>query len=111
MNGNNEFDLFREMMTDVTPMQHETVEKATVKHDTTQSKIAGRISAQSLSDKDEDHLSLECTTMVKPEDITSFKQSGVQDGVYRKLKLGTYDIHARLDLRGGRAGLFWQLGR
>ena len=30
--------------------------------------------------------------MVKPTDILSFKKPGVQDGVYRKLRLGKYTI-------------------
>lgn len=35
---------------------------------------------------------------VGPHDIISFKQSGVQDGVYRKLRLGKYPRVAKLDL-------------
>ena len=36
--------------------------------------------------------------MLKPEDFIEFKQDGVQDSVYRKLRLGKYEIQARLDL-------------
>lgn len=38
--------------------------------------------------------------MVKPADIVGIKKPGVQDGVYKKLRLGKYDIDARLDLHG-----------
>lgn len=36
--------------------------------------------------------------MVKPLDVLSFKRSGIQDGVFRKLRLGKYRIDGRLDL-------------
>lgn len=36
--------------------------------------------------------------MVKPTDMLSFKKPGVQDGVFRKLRLGKYEIEGRLDL-------------
>ena len=41
------------------------------------------------------------TTDVKrigPHDVVGFKRPGIQDGVFRKLRLGKYEIEARLDL-------------
>lgn len=35
---------------------------------------------------------------VKPDDILAFKRGGVQDGVYKKFRLGKYQIEGRLDL-------------
>lgn len=35
---------------------------------------------------------------VGPHDNIGFKRPGIQDGVYRKLRLGRYEIEARLDL-------------
>ena len=35
---------------------------------------------------------------VKPNDIVSYKRPGVQEGVFRKLRLGKYSIEGRLDL-------------
>ena len=35
---------------------------------------------------------------VGPHDIIGYKRPGIQDGVYRKLRLGKYEIEARLDL-------------
>ncbi len=35
-----------------------------------------------------------------PNDIIGFKQPGVQEGVYRKLRTGKYQIEAKLDLHG-----------
>ncbi len=98
MNGQNEFDLFRETMTDVQPMQHDTVETEIAQHEPTEAQLARQLSAQALSEGDSDALSLEHANMLKPEDVVSFKRPGVQDGVFRKLRLGKYDIHARLDI-------------
>ncbi len=35
---------------------------------------------------------------LKPSDILSFKRTGVQEGVFRKLRLGKYALDGRLDL-------------
>ncbi|MFY9178823.1 MAG: DNA endonuclease SmrA [Venatoribacter sp.] len=35
---------------------------------------------------------------ISPHDIVGFKRPGIQDGVYRKLRLGRYEAEARLDL-------------
>ena len=35
---------------------------------------------------------------VEAQDAVGFKRPGIQDGVYRKLRLGRYEIEARLDL-------------
>lgn len=35
---------------------------------------------------------------VGPYDLLDWKKDGVQDGVYRKLRLGKYEVEARLDL-------------
>ncbi len=36
--------------------------------------------------------------MLKPDDIIEYKKAGIQDGVYKKLRLGKYPLQARLDL-------------
>ena len=36
--------------------------------------------------------------MVKPLDVLSFKRAGIQDGVFKKFRLGKYSIDGRLDL-------------
>ena len=51
-----------------------------------------------LSDDEKDYLSLDYSPMLKPEDIVEYKKDGVQDGVYKKLRLGKYPIQAKLDL-------------
>lgn len=97
MSENNEFDLFREMMADVAPLAQDKVQ-VTQKHQVSEAQLARRLAAQTLSDSDPEYLSLDYAKMLKPDDMVEFKRSGVQDGVFRKLRLGKYDLQARLDL-------------
>ncbi|MGF1739066.1 DNA endonuclease SmrA [Photobacterium satsumensis] len=97
MSENDELDLFREMMADVAPIKQDKVEVAH-KHQVTEAQLARRVAAQSLSDSDPEYLSLDYAKMVRPDDMLEFKRDGVQEGVFRKLRLGKYDINARLDL-------------
>lgn len=97
MSENNEFDLFREMMADVAPLAQDKVQ-VTQKHQVSEAQLARRLAAQTLSDSAPEYLSLDYAKMLKPDDMVEFKRSGVQDGVFRKLRLGKYDLQARLDL-------------
>ncbi|PSW04037.1 DNA endonuclease SmrA [Photobacterium lipolyticum] len=97
MSDNDKSDLFREMMADVSPLKQDQVETHH-KYQVTEAHIARQIAAQSLTDSDPEYLSLDYANMLKPEDMVEFKRDGVQEGVFRKLRLGKYEIQARLDL-------------
>ncbi|MGF1726251.1 DNA endonuclease SmrA [Photobacterium nomapromontoriensis] len=97
MSDNDECDLFREMMADVSPIKQDKVD-VVQKYKITNAQLARRLAAQTLSNHDSEYLSLDFANMLKPDDMVEFKRDGVQDGVFRKLRLGKYDIHARLDL-------------
>ncbi|WMC11325.1 DNA endonuclease SmrA [Oceanimonas pelagia] len=43
-------------------------------------------------------LSLDRVVLLRPDDMISYKKPGVQDGVFKKLRLGKYPCEARLDL-------------
>lgn len=47
-----------------------------------------------------DPLAGEPLVMLEPLSLVSFKRPGVQNGVFRNLRLGKYNIDARLDLHG-----------
>ncbi|MGI9273862.1 MAG: DNA endonuclease SmrA [Endozoicomonas sp.] len=47
---------------------------------------------------DPNFLSLDNPWRVKPHDHLEYKKDGVQEGVFKKLRLGKYEIDARLDL-------------
>jgi len=97
MTQEDDLDLFQQMMTDVKPIEQNTAlhEKT---HTLTQAQIAKQEAAVWLSEDDPEYLSLDNAPMLKPDALLEFKRSGVQDGVYRKLRLGKYPLQARLDL-------------
>lgn len=92
-----DFDLFQQMMGDVKPITHDTAELKK-SHTVTDSQLAKRESAVTIGEGDPDYLSIDNAPMLKPNDIIEYKRDGVQEGVYRKLRLGKYPIQARLDL-------------
>ncbi|EDN55818.1 Smr domain protein [Vibrio antiquarius] len=97
MSHDDDFDLFQQMMGDVKPITQDTAEHKKV-HQVTEAQLAKREAAIWLTEDDPEYLSLDHAEMLKPEDFVEFKRDGVQDGVYRKLRLGKYPIQARLDL-------------
>ncbi len=97
MVNDDDLTLFQQMMGDVKPLTQDTAEHHK-KHQITEGQLARRKAAMWLAENDPEYLSLDYAPMLKPEDIIEFKRDGVQDGVYRKLRLGKYPLQARLDL-------------
>lgn len=94
-----DFSEFQEAMgDDVTPLK--TEKRILLKKQTqaSASLAARRKAAEKEAKQDPNHLSDSYVDMVKPYDLISFKRDGVQEGVYRKFRLGKYEIDARLDL-------------
>src|SRR3954467_2691555 len=93
-----EENLFFQQMKDVKPIKVEP--KVTLAPDrlnkTTLEKR--RQAATAELEKDKNFLSGEYIVPVEPLSIIEFKRDGVQNGVYRNLRLGKYQIDARLDL-------------
>ncbi|MHC6528107.1 DNA endonuclease SmrA [Vibrio proteolyticus] len=97
MSHDDDFSLFHEMMGDVKPLKNDTAELKK-SHSVTEAQLAKREAAIWLTEDDPEYLSTEHASMLKPQDVIEFKRDGVQEGVYRKLRLGKYPIQARLDL-------------
>jgi len=57
-----------------------------------------RQAATAIVEKDANYLSDDYVEMVKPQDVLSYRANGLQDGVFRKLRQGKYQLDARLDL-------------
>jgi DNA-nicking Smr family endonuclease len=60
---------------------------------------------------DPNYLTLGEVKQLKPHDLVSWKKDGVQEGVFKKLRLGKYPVDGRLDLhrktvKEARAALF-----
>jgi DNA-nicking Smr family endonuclease len=90
--------VFSQVMKDVKPIR--TDEKVTLKK-IRPDKISAqkrRTAATAELEKDKNFLSGEYIEPVDPLAILEFKRDGVQNGVYRNLRLGKYQIDARLDL-------------
>lgn len=60
--------------------------------------LARRQAAIQQVAKIEQGLSSYGVEMIGSHDVVGYKRPGMQDGVYRKLRLGRYEIEARLDL-------------
>ena len=89
MSQDEDLALFKAMMGDVQPLQNDTAQH-TKKHQTTSAQLARRKAAVCLHEDSIDALSLDHAPELKPNDIIEFKKDGVQDGVYKKLRLGKY---------------------
>jgi DNA-nicking Smr family endonuclease len=93
-----EFSDFKAAMSGVTPLK---VDKKVdlVKNKQSSASIAQRRQdATQSTDSITNHLSDDYVHMVQPYDILSYRRDGLQDGVFRKFRLGKYTIDARLDL-------------
>ncbi|EGA66932.1 DNA endonuclease SmrA [Vibrio brasiliensis] len=97
MSQDDDFGLFQQMMGDVKPIKQDTTEHKK-NHQVTDAQLAKREAAIWLTEDDPEYLSIDHAEMIKPDDIIEFKRDGVQDGVYKKLRLAKYPIQARLDL-------------
>jgi DNA-nicking Smr family endonuclease len=95
--SNDEQSLFSEMMEDVKPLAQDTVLTLN-KTKNQENRLARQQAATALNEMDEEYLSLDNAPMVHPDDVIGFKGNGVQDGVFRKVRLGRYPIQAKLDL-------------
>lgn len=96
-----EDELFRQEMGDVAPIEAKAkiaIKKQRTGTDQTTLE-ARRKAAVSLENKaDPNFLRASEVKQVGAHDVIGFKRPGIQDGVYRKLRLGKYAFEARLDL-------------
>lgn len=91
-------DLFLQEMGDVKPIK---VEKRVALKRDARSELASqarREAAVREMGADKNHLATDYVEMLDPYFPLEFKRSGIQHGVYRKLKQGKYSAEARLDL-------------
>lgn len=91
-------NLFLQQMQDVKPIKvAEKVTLASPHLDKMNAEKRRQVATTELA-KDKNFLSGEYIEPVDPLAILEFKRDGVQNGVYRNLRLGKYQIDARLDL-------------
>ena len=91
-------DFFQQQMKGVKPIKVEAkVELAKTSLDKRTAEARRKAATEELA-KDKNFLSGEYIEPVEPLSVLEFKRDGVQTGVYRNLRLGKYQIDARLDL-------------
>lgn len=97
-NPDSDSDFFLSQMQGVKPIKvEEKVDLASPHHDKT-SLEKRRKAATAELEKDKNFLSGEYIEPLDPLAVIEFKRDGVQNGVYRSLRMGKYQIDARLDL-------------
>jgi len=89
-------DLFASEMSGVTPLKREPRERL-VKTEVVDVSHRRQAATQSGARSD-NHLSDDGVPPLDAWYVLEFKRPGIQNGVYRQLRLGHYDIEARLDL-------------
>ncbi|RTE86181.1 MULTISPECIES: DNA endonuclease SmrA [Gammaproteobacteria] len=99
-----EADIFRELMQDVTPLKQEPVANTRYGVEKSETHAARRAAATAIEKKDPgEGLSDQVHEWVEPDGIIEWRRPGVQDGVFRQLKRGKYPVDADLDLHRMRA--------
>ena len=88
---------FLSAMGDVTRIKQDTV-KLAKNVDLNEESIQRRKLQAEQDTIEENSLSSTALTWLKPHDIVGYKKPGVQEGVFKKLRLGKYAIDGRLDL-------------
>ncbi|MGH8547207.1 MAG: DNA endonuclease SmrA [Methylococcales bacterium] len=98
MDKESDLDLFRLEVGDVQPLkQADRAVLRAASEDTPGQLYRRRVAEQDTLGKN-DCLSTDFAEPLEAEDILSFKRDGVQNGVFRKFKLGAYSLDATLDL-------------
>lgn len=96
--NNVDSDLFLQLMKDVKPIKVEEKVVLAPSHKDKTSVETRRKAATAELAKDKNFLSGEYIEPLDPLSVIEFKRDGVQHGVYRSLRMGKYQIDARLDL-------------
>jgi DNA-nicking Smr family endonuclease len=98
MSSTDDKNSFFQQMKDVQPIKVEQKVTLASPHQDKVNVDSRRKAATAELAKDKNFLSGEYIEPVDPLAILEFKRDGVQNGVYRNLRLGKYQIDARLDL-------------
>ncbi|MFR9717820.1 DNA endonuclease SmrA [Aeromonas diversa] len=93
-----EHHLFMAEMSGVKPIHSDRAHSAKTPHHPSDAQLARREAAMKEQGGELDALSMEAVEMLRPGDPVGFKRDGVQEGVYKKLRLGKYELQACLDL-------------
>lgn len=97
--SDDDFTTFLEEMDDVTPLSKSDKIDLHVPAASLAQKLK-RAAAQGDIAKQQNPLSMEGVKPVAPYDHLCFQQPGIQDGVFKNLRLGKYTVEDRISLKG-----------
>jgi len=101
MNQQNDHDIsFMSQMEDVIPIAKVNKVAVANSHSETLSQRLKREALEKQIALDDNGLSIDSVTPLDPYAFLSYKKDGVQEGVFKNLRLGKYQIDSRLSLRG-----------
>lgn len=90
---------FMEEMQDVTPLKHNNTVSLNTKREPSLSQQLKKQAVQKQIALDDNGLSIDYVEPIDPYAFLSYKKDGVQEGVFKNLRLGKYQIDSRLSLR------------
>lgn len=97
---NEELEIFLQEMSGVKRLEPDVMAGENGGSAPTLAQLARRKAAEQEPEYDPNYLSMEYVDLVKPDDVLAYKKDGVQDGVYKNLRLGNYQLDATLMLVG-----------
>jgi len=98
MTDNDDPDLFSEEMDGVAPLKKKDKAHLPTQQTVTPGHLVRRLAAVTEKAVDDNHLATDQVEILSSNDVLEYKKEGVQNGVYKKLRMGKYAVEARLDL-------------
>jgi DNA-nicking Smr family endonuclease len=92
-------DSFEHFMEDVKPLKEDTHVHFNGPKESSLTQELKRQAINQNSLEKFNYLSVEGISPVSPDDILEYKQPGIQDGVYKKLRLGKYGIDKSINIQ------------
>lgn len=89
---------FLDAMSDVKPISHANKANLQTRVNETLAQKLKREALEREIEQDDNGLSVDAITPVDPYDFLEYKQDGVQEGVYKNLRMGKYQIDSTLNL-------------
>ncbi|WP_100655867.1 DNA endonuclease SmrA [Alteromonas flava] len=95
-----------ESLDDITPLKQSDTITAALRQQRRDNELLAkelkRAALIEVADNDNNPLSVSLRHAVKPDDMLNFKRSGIQEGVFKNLRLGKYALEGVIDLRQKR---------
>lgn len=99
MKSHDESNAFAEAMSDVTPLKQGDKVRSSSSDSNALAKRLKREALERQQQEDANYLRVEAVDPVDPYDFICFKKDGVQEGVYKNLRTGKYQLDTVINLR------------